>query len=133
MSSHSVLIYERDRQSGASLRDLLASWGYQAIVADDLQDALKAVNEFQPTLVVDAGSNGADEDFALVRRIRQTDDELPVVLLTDQGSVENAVHAIQHEGVYHYFEKPIDPHKLRLVLDRAVELFQARRENELLR
>jgi DNA-binding NtrC family response regulator len=133
MSSRSVLIYERDQESGSFLCDLLASWGYQAIVADNLPAALKAVNEFKPALVVDGGSNDGDEDFALVRKIRLTDEELPVVLLTDQGSVENAVQAIQHEGVYHYFAKPIDPHKLRLVLDRAVELTQAKRENELLR
>src|SRR6058998_634456 len=133
MSSRSVLIYERDRESGSSLRDLLATWGYQAIVADDLPAAIRAVHEFKPSLVVDGGSSDSDEDFALVRRIRLTDEELPVVLLTEQGSVENAVHAIQQEGVYHYFEKPIDPHKLRLVLDRAVELSQAKRDNELLR
>ncbi|HEY6805936.1 MAG TPA: sigma-54 dependent transcriptional regulator [Pyrinomonadaceae bacterium] len=133
MSSRSVLIYERDHASGSSLRDLLATWGYQAVVADDLSSALKAVNELKPSLVVDGGSTAFDENFALVREIRLTDEELPVVLLTDQGSVENAVHAIQEEGVYHYFEKPIDPHKLRLVLDRALELSEARRENELLK
>ena len=69
MSLHSVLIYERDRESGSSLRELLAAWGYQAIVADDLHDALKAVHEFKPSLVVDAGSIGPEEEFALVRKI----------------------------------------------------------------
>ena len=133
MSSRNVLIYEQDRESGSFLRDLLGSWGYQALVADDLPAAIKAVHEFKPVLVVDGGSNNGDEDFALVREIRLTDEELPVVLLTDQGSVETAVHAIQQEGVYHYFAKPIDPHKLRLVLERAIELTQAKRENELLR
>ena len=133
MSSRSILIYERDQASGSSLRDLLAAWGYQAIVAGDLSTALKAVNEFKPALVVDGGSTHPDDDFALIRKIRLTNEELPVVLLTDQGSVENAVHAIQQEGVYHYFEKPIDPQKLRLVLDRVLELTEAKRENELLR
>jgi len=133
MSSRSVLIYEKNRESGSSLRDLLATWGYQAIVADDLPAALKAVNEFKPSLVVDGGSATSNGDFALVREIKLANEHVPVVLLADQGSVENAVHAIQEEGVYHYFEKPIDPDKLRLVLDRASELAQTRRENELLR
>src|SRR4029078_899682 len=133
MSSRSVLIYERDPASGSSLRDLLATWGYQAVIADDLTSALHVVNELKPSLVVDGGSTEFEENFALVRKIRSTDGELPVVLLTNQGSVENAVHAIQEEGVYHYFEKPIDPHKLRLVLDRALELSEAKRENELLK
>jgi DNA-binding NtrC family response regulator len=133
MSFRSVLIYEKNPESGSSLRDLLATWGYQAIVADDLTAALKALNEFKPSLVVDGGSATSNGDFALVREIKLANEHVPVVLLADQGSVENAVHAIQEEGVYHYFEKPIDPDKLRLVLDRASELAQTRRENELLR
>jgi DNA-binding NtrC family response regulator len=76
------------------------------VVTDDIPAALQAVSELKPALVVDGGST---EDFAFVRQIRAYDVNLPVVLLAEQGSVENAVHAIQEEGVYHYFEKPIDP------------------------
>jgi DNA-binding NtrC family response regulator len=133
MSSRSVLIYERDRDSGASLHDLLTTWGYQATIAVDLAAALKAINELRPSLVVDSGSTASAEDFALVRAIRLQDVDLPVVLLTNQDVVDNTVEVIPQEGVYHYFEKPLDPKRLRLVLDRAVELADARRENELLR
>ena len=133
MSSRSVLIYERDRDSGASLHDLLTTWGYQATIAVDLAAALKAINELRPALVVDSGSTASAEDFALVRAIRLQDVDLPVVLLTNQHAVDNTVEVIPQEGVYHYFEKPLDPNRLRSVLDRAVELANARRENELLR
>jgi DNA-binding NtrC family response regulator len=84
-------------------------------------------------LVVDSGSTESAEDFALVRAIRLQDVDLPVVLLANQDAVDNTVEVIPQEGVYHYFEKPLDPNRLRLVLDRAVELADARRENELLR
>jgi DNA-binding NtrC family response regulator len=133
MSSRSVLIFERDRDSGTSLHDLLTTWGYQATIAVDLAAALKAINELRPALVVDSGSTEFAEDFALVRAIRLQDVDLPVVLLTNQDAVDNTVEVIPQEGVYHYFEKPLDPNRLRLVLDRAVELADARRENELLR
>jgi DNA-binding NtrC family response regulator len=133
MSSRSVLIFERDRDSGASLHDLLTTWGYQATIAVDLAAALKAINELRPALVVDSGSTESAEDFALVRAIRLQDVDLPVVLLANQDAVDNTVEVIPQEGVYHYFEKPLDPNRLRLVLDRAVELADARRENELLR
>src|SRR5258705_5181133 len=110
MSSHSVLIYDKDLDSGSSLRDMLASWGYQASVARDLPTALKAITELQPVLVVDGSSGSLADDFALVREIRLQDADLPVVLLADQSS-GCSVEAIQQEGIYHYFEKPIDPHK----------------------
>ncbi len=133
MSSRSVLIFERDRDRGASLHDLLTTWGYRATIAVDLAAAMKAINELRPALVVDSGSTESAEDFALVRAIRLQDVDLPVVLLTNQDAVDNTGEIIQQEGVYHYFEKPLDPTRLRLVLDRAVELADARRENELLR
>jgi DNA-binding NtrC family response regulator len=133
MSSRSVLIFERNPDSGSSLRTLLSTWGYQPIMADDIPGAVRAVNELNPALVVDDGSGANAEDFTLVREIRSQHRDLPVVLLTEHGEVERAVHALQEEGIYHYFEKPIDPHKLRLVLDQAIEFAKAKRENELLR
>jgi DNA-binding NtrC family response regulator len=133
MPSQSVLIFERDSQSASSLSELLFNWGYNPIVTTDVQVALKALNQQKPAVVIDDGSNPTAEDFTLVREIRLQDADVPVVLLTDQGSVETAVQAIQQEGVFHYLEKPIDPHKLRLVVDSAVELAVAKRENELLR
>src|SRR5258708_19290877 len=132
MSSRSVLIFERDRDSGASLHHLLTTWGYQATIAVDLAAALKAINELRPALVVDSGSTESAEDFALVRAIRLQDVDLPVVLLTNQDAVDNTGEIIQQEGVYHYFEKPLDPTRLRWVLDRAVELPVPTRENDLL-
>lgn len=132
MPSQSVLIFERDSQSASSLSELVSNWGYQPIVTADVQLALKALNQQKPAVVIDDGS-APNKDFTLVREIRLQDADVPVVLLTNQGSVESAVQAIQEEGVYHYLEKPIDPHKLRLVVDGAVELAVAKRENELLR
>jgi len=133
MPAHNVLIFKRSHDSASSLSDLISAWGYQPFVADDLNSALKLLNEEAPVIVIDDGSTPNEEDFAFVRGIRLQDPETPVVLLADRGSVENAVKAIQQEGVYHYLEKPIDPDKLRLVIDSATELAVARKENELLR
>jgi DNA-binding NtrC family response regulator len=131
--SRSVLIFERDRSSGALLRELISTWGYQATIAQDIPAALKAINDVRPALVVDSGSAVSGEHVALVREIRLLDMDLPVVLVTDQGGATSTAEIIQQEGVYHYFDKPLDPNKLRLVLDRAVELAEAKRENERLR
>src|SRR5258705_761062 len=133
MSSRSVLILERDPDSGALLRDLVVKWGYRASIAADISAALKAINELRPAVVVDSSSTESAEDFALVRAIRLQGVDVPVVLLTNHHSVNDATEVTPQEGVYHYFEEPLDPIKLRLILDRAVELADAKRENELLR
>lgn len=133
MSNQSVLIVERNSGTENSLRELLESWGYHALSADSLHGAIQVAGESKPIAVIDAGSSSGPDDFAFVRALRVQEVDLPVILLSQQGSIEGAVRALQEEGVYHYFEKPIDPNKLKLVLDKAVELGEAKRENELLR
>ena len=130
MSTRSVLIFDRDHHSGSTLRNLLNTWGYNPVVSDDIPAALQLIDKLHPAFVIDSGST---HDFAFVRQVRAYDENLPVVLLAEQGSVEGAVQALQEERVYYYFEKPIDPDKLHHVLDRALELGQAKRENELLK
>jgi DNA-binding NtrC family response regulator len=68
----------------------------------------------------------------LLRALRAELPEVPVILLTGQASVPQAVRAIQ-EGAYDFIEKPPSADRLRLVLDRALERRAARREVELLR
>jgi DNA-binding NtrC family response regulator len=131
--SRNVLILEKDHATANGLRELLVDWNYQPFVSNDIDDAIQLFSQVSPLLVIDDSAGFNEEDFTFVRAIQAQDADVPVVLLADQASVERAIHAIREEGVYHYFEKPIDPHKLRIVLDRAVELAEAKRENELLR
>jgi DNA-binding NtrC family response regulator len=133
MSSRSVIIYQQDHHNGASLRDLLATWGYDAVVAEDISATLKAVSELRPTLIVDNTSAALTNESQLVREIRAQDVDLPVVLLAEPTSPESLAQVVQQEGVYHYFERPLDPDRFRLVLERAIDLAVAKRENELLR
>src|SRR5215813_2557405 len=133
MSSRNVIIYERDHHNGTSLRALLATWGYDAVVAEDISATLKAVSELRPTLIVDNTSTALTKESQLVREIRAQDVDLPVVLLAEPSSPEVLAQVVQQEGVYHYFEKPLDPDRFRLVLERAIDLAVAKRENELLR
>ena len=58
--------------------------------------------------------------------------ELKIIVLTAQGSVETAVEAVKN-GAEDYLTKPVDPQKLRLLLQRIAELNAQKRENEVLR
>jgi two-component system nitrogen regulation response regulator GlnG len=133
MSSRNVLILQKDESSTNGLHELLAGWDYQLFVSDNIDHAIKLFAEVKPSLVIDDSTGFDTDDFTFVRAVHAHDADIPVVLLADHASVERAVHAIREERVFHYFEKPIDPNKLRIVLDRAVELAEAKRENELLR
>lgn len=130
MSSRQVLIIDSDHKSGEALGKLVAAWGYEVLV--EQERTIARMNEMDPAVII-AGSESSEDSFSLLREIRSLQPDTPVVLLTSDGSVEMAVTAIQEEGAYHYLEKPVDSNKLRLVLGRAVELGNSKRENEVLR
>ncbi len=133
MSSRRILIIDQVPQTGAALSALIAGWNYEVVLTQNNAQGLEHFGDTTPSVIVAGSAVSTSEGFGLLREIRALYPDTPVVLATDQGSVEMALDAIQHEGAYHYFEKPLDADKLRLVLDSAVELTEAKRENELLR
>ena len=133
MSSRRILVVDPDPNSGETLQRLIQSWGYEAILNQNGSPEVDFILKNDPAVVIDSESPSSTDSFNVLRQIRSQRSELPVILLAESGSVEMAMRAIQDEGAYHYFEKPVDANKLRVVLDRAVELAEMRRENELLR
>lgn len=133
MTKGRVLVVDDEPDSANILAALLASWGYETATEPDGVAGLKRAQEFLPAVVITDVLMPRLDGFGLLRELRKRFPEIAVILLTGQGSVEMALHAIQDEGAYHYFEKPIDVNNLRIVLERAVEYGNARRENESLR
>ena len=133
MSSRRALIIDPDHKSSEELGDLIAGWGYEVALAQDQAGAIARMNEFDPAVVISGSSSSDENHFNLLREFRSVQPDTPVVLLTTDGSVETAVTAIQEEGAYYYLEKPVEPDKLRRVLEQAVELGKTHRENEVLR
>ena len=128
-----ILIVDDEAIVADTLSEMLQGWGYETAVATDGREGLAAVEEFYPSVVVSDVYMPNLDGFGLLRGVRDLHPETAVILLTGQGTVEMALRAIQEEGAFHYFEKPIDFSKLRLVVERAVEFANARRENVALR
>jgi DNA-binding NtrC family response regulator len=131
MSLRQILIIDPDSQSASALHGLIAGWGYQVFIEANGAD-VRQLLERSPSVILECGAPASD-GFSLLRELRAQQADVPVIVITESGSIETAIQAIQEEGAYHYFEKPVDPHKLKIVLDRAIELASAKKENELLR
>src|SRR5262245_11619061 len=128
-----ILVAEDDAAQRLGLQQLLKSWGYSVEVASDGRQALEKVASDRPAIVltdmVMPGVSGMD----LLRTLKSQDDtDVTVVMLTAQGSVETAVEAIKH-GAYDYLTKPVDPQRLRIVLDQVTQRNETLREVRALR
>jgi DNA-binding NtrC family response regulator len=128
-----ILIIDSDREYSESLRKELESSGYEVLTGSEGEAGIEAADGFAPEVIItDALWPDAASAISLAE-IRLRHPHTPIIVAADDSSIETAVRAIQEQGAYHYFEKPVDAEKLREVLGRAVELAEARRENEILR
>jgi DNA-binding NtrC family response regulator len=133
VDSDRILLVEDDAAQRVGLQQLLTSWGHSVDVASNGVEALARVAESRPTIVLSdlimPGMGGLD----LLRALKQQDDlDLTVVLMTAQGTVESAVEAIKH-GAYDYLTKPVDPQRMKILLDQIVQRHDTLREMRVLR
>src|SRR6187455_87769 len=127
-----LLIVEDDAAQRVGLQKLLTSWGFAVDVASDGRQALDKIATDRPAIVLSdlvmPNLGGLD----LLRALKQDGADITMVLLTAQGSVETAVEAIK-QGAYDYLTKPVDPQRLRIVLDQVASRNDTLREVRALR
>ena len=128
-----VLIIYGDEQNSASLGEALRTRDYEVQIETRTSWAIEVSDAFAPTAIITDTSASDADSFVALRDLRTTQPHTPIIVIAKDSSVETAVRAIQEEGAYHYFEEPVDLDKLSVVLERAFEYSEARRENEILR
>ena len=126
-----VLIVEDDPVTRTGLAELVRTWGFAVEAAADGEEALKLVTAFRPAIVISDLMMPRINGLQLLKALKDEED-IKVILLTAQGSVESAVEAVK-DGAEDYLTKPVDPQKLKLLLLRISELNAQKRENLALR
>ena len=122
----------------ADIRDLVAGIlsdeGYAVRTAADSEAALASLGARKPALLVlDIWMQGGGMDgLELLDLVKSLDPDLPVIMISGHGNIETAVSAIKR-GAYDFLEKPFKSDRLLLVVDRALEQAQLKRENRRLR
>src|SRR3982074_3778317 len=128
-----VLIIDSNGEDAAALSGELRRAGYEVLTEPSGSSGGDAAENFAPiAIVTDPFANGIDP-FVLLKELRARQPHTPIILTARNRSIETAMRAIQEEGAHNYFEKPVDPEKFLIILERAVELAETRRENEILR
>ena len=127
-----LLIVDDEADGRDALAELAQSWGYEVLTAGDGTEALRRAIEWHPDVLLTDLVMPNMDGLWLLRALRAELPDVPVLLLTGRGTVQTAVQAIK-EGAYDFIEKPIDPSRLRMVLERALEKKETMREVQLLR
>ena len=129
-----LLIVEDDPGLQSQLR-----WsfeGYEVAVAADRESALAQLRRLEcPVVTLDLGlppdPGGVSEGFAILGEILSLAPDTKVIVDTGHNDRTNAVRAIG-DGAYDFYEKPIEPDLLNLVVERATRLHLLEQENRAL-
>jgi len=132
VSGARILAVDDERATGEALTEILSRWGHRVETAVDGNDALKKAVEFRPDVVLSDLAMPQTDGLWLLRALKEDFPECPVVFLTGRGTIDAAVEAIR-AGAYDFIEKPVDPARLKVCIDRALQNKETLREVQGLR
>ncbi len=129
-----ILIVDDETDIRELISGLLEDEGHGTRLAKDSTEALSAIEERRPSLIIlDIWLQGSELDgLELLDRIKKSHPDLAIVIISGHGNIETAVAAIKR-GAYDYIEKPFKADRLVLVTTRALEASALKRENRQLR
>lgn len=115
-----ILVVDDEKKIRTILIRILADEGCTVMAVESGEEALQAINGFQPSLILMDQNMPGLNGIETMAAIRENHSAVPVIFLTAFGSIPLAVEAMR-QGAYDYLTKPFDNDELMLVVRRALD------------
>jgi DNA-binding NtrC family response regulator len=127
-----ILLVEDKDSLRTMLRLALEAQDLTVIEARDEREAATALQTSRPGVVLSDLRLPNGDGFGVLRAAKELDPELPVIVMTAFGSIQDAVAAMK-EGALDFLAKPVDPDHLLLMVERALAQRRLATENVILK
>jgi DNA-binding NtrC family response regulator len=129
--AHILLVEDKDSLR-TMLRHALERQGYAVLEARDQPEAVKYLQQGQTNVVLSDLRLPDGDGFGVLASSKEIDPDIPVIVMTAYGSIEDAVRAMK-QGAMDFLAKPVDPDHLLLLVARAMEQRKLVTENLLMK
>jgi two-component system response regulator HydG len=127
-----ILIVDDEADMVENLARILARAGHACVTSTDARAALASVESETPDLLITDLKMPELDGMELLRRAREIDAALPVIMITAFATIESAVAAVK-EGAFDYLPKNFSVDQLTVAVDRALRHREVQLENRNLR
>ena len=115
-----LLLIDDEADVQYSFRRIFDSPGIELTAASSGEEGLKLIPKVKPDLVIMDVRMGGMNGLETLRRIRETNTKLPVIMMTAYGTTQMAIEAMKL-GAYDYLLKPFDVPKLKQIIGAALK------------
>ena len=127
-----IAVVDDERIIRVTLGDDLRDNGFDVREFSNAEAVLGSLHEYRPDIIVtDLKMQGID-GLELLSKIKKTNPEITVIVMTAFGTVDNAVEAMKNR-TYYYITKPFKLDEILLIIERINELNLVKKENKILR
>ena len=127
-----ILVVDDKQMMRDSVGTTLQRAGFKVVAAGDGDAALAMVGRHRPSAVITDLKMPEMNGLELLAKLQQTDEQLPVIVMTAYGSIESAVEAMK-QGAFDFIQKPFEGDQLIMSVRRAAEHRRLLQENAALR
>ena len=127
-----VLIVEDDLATRKGLEESIKDLGGETRSVGTVKEASRALEDFDPRLLIVDIHLPDGDGIEVLRAARETDPDREGIVITGQGSIDNAIEALR-AGAVDYLLKPLRPAQLEVVFNRLSDRRRLEFEVETLR
>ncbi len=128
MRNECVLVVDDSPEIRISMAEVLKTRGFSVETASDGQEAMEILDKRFFDIVLTDLAMPRKTGMDLLKYLTETSPETICILITGYGSIQGAVEALKL-GAYDYLCKPIKPDEVMILIDKALEIREIRREN----
>ena len=132
MSTECILVADDSERAREGIAELLRNRGYEVHTARDGQEAIRAIDaDFFNVALIDLNMPKAS-GMTVLNHLQEHSPESIGIIITGHGTIQNAVGAMK-AGAFDYLTKPVKMDAIHIVLQRALEYRDLKRENIMLK
>ncbi len=131
MEAETILLVDDDEDILDLIERHLSNRGYEVLTAYDGEQAISLLDKIKFDLVITDLKMPKFDGMEVLRRAKEKDPNIEVVILTGHGTMDSVVEALRDGGAFDYLQKPLHNIKqLSFVTKKALERKRLRLENQ---